>query len=259
MTSLAKFAYPAAAMAMLYAALLPGSANAGPPFRTDDPEPVEYQHYEFYTLSTGTHIRSDTSGLAPAFEYNYGIFPNAHIHVIVPALTFDSPHGMKTQFGYGDTELGLKYRFIEEDKNGWRPQVGIFPITMLPTGAQSRGLGAGHVSQFLPVWVQKSFGDWTTYGGGGYWINHGDGSDDKDYWFLGWLLQRKVTDKLTLGGEIFHQTATKIGGKDSTAFNVGGFYDIDEHNHILFSAGRAIQNATESNLLSWYIAYQITN
>jgi hypothetical protein len=130
---------------------------------------------------------------------------------------------------------------------------------MLPTGAQSRELGSGHVSQFLPVWAQKSFGDWTTYGGGGYWINHGDGSDDKNYWFFGWLLQRKITDKLTLGGEIFHQTATKIGGKDSTAFNVGGFYDIDEHNHILFSAGRAIQKATENNLLSWYIAYQITN
>jgi len=27
----------------------------------------------------------------------------------------------------------------------------------------------------------------------------------------------------------------------------------------LFSAGRAIQKATENNLLSWYIAYQITN
>src|SRR5947208_2934500 len=47
-------------------------------------------------------------------------------------------------------------------------QVGTFPITILPTGAESRGLGAGHVRQFLPLWVQKSFGDWTTYGGGGY-------------------------------------------------------------------------------------------
>jgi hypothetical protein len=236
-----------------------GFAIAGPPFRTDDPEPVDYQHYEFYTLSTGSHARGDTSGVSPAFEYNYGMFPNAQFHAIVPAVSFDAPSEMKTQLGYGDTELGLKYRFIDEDKNGWLPQVGTFPITVLPTGAESRGLGAGHVRQFLPLWVQKSFGDWTTYGGGGYWINHGNATDDKDYWFFGWLLQRKISEQLTLGGEIFHQTADKVGTKDSTGFNIGGYYNIDDHNHILFSAGRGLQNASEGNLFSWYLAYQITN
>jgi hypothetical protein len=209
-------------------------------------------------LSTGTHVRGDTAGVAPAFEYNYGILPNAHFHIIVPTVAFDAPTGMKPQFGFGDTELGLKYRFIEEDKDGWRPQVGTFPITIVPSGSEDRGLGSGHVSQFLPLWVQKSFGDWTTYGGGGYWINHAAGSDDKDYWFFGWLLQRKITDKLTLGGELFHQTANKIGGRDSTGFTIGGYYDLDEHNHILFSAGRGIQNASDSNQFSWYVAYQIT-
>jgi hypothetical protein len=27
------------------------------------------------------------------------------------------------------------------------------------------------VQAFLPVWLQKSFGDWTIYGGGGYGLN----------------------------------------------------------------------------------------
>jgi len=40
-----------AAIALAWMALMPGVANAGPPFRTDDPEPVDYQHYEFYTFS----------------------------------------------------------------------------------------------------------------------------------------------------------------------------------------------------------------
>jgi hypothetical protein len=55
----------------------------------------------------------------------------------------------------------------------------------LPTGNENRGLGAGHVRAFLPVWVQKSFGEWTTYGGGGYWINQDDNLGDKNYWFAG--------------------------------------------------------------------------
>jgi hypothetical protein len=74
----------------------------------------------------------------------------------------------------------------------------------------------------------------------------------------GWLLQRKITEKLTLGGEIFHQTADKVDGVDSTGFNLGGQYDLDEHNHLLFSAGRGFQNASTTNLYSWYLGWQIT-
>jgi hypothetical protein len=183
-------------------ALLPTSAIAGPPFRTDDPEPVDYTHWEFYTFTSGTHISGDTSGVGPAFEFNYGLIPNGQLHIVAPTA-FDSPAGGPILFGYGDTEIGFKYRFIEEEKDGSRPQVGIFPLVELPTGNQNKGLGAGHVRVFLPLWVQKSFGDWTTYGGGGYWINQDGNLGDKNYWFFGWLLQRKVTEKLTLGGEIF--------------------------------------------------------
>ena len=149
MINLIKFICRAGTIMLMCATLIPRAANAGPPFRTDNPEPVGYHHYEFYTLSTGTHISGDTSGLAPAFDFNYGITPNMHTHIIVPAGTLDAPEGVKTQYGYGDTEIGLKWRFIDEDKNGWMPMVGTFPITLLNSGAQTRGLGSGHISQFF--------------------------------------------------------------------------------------------------------------
>jgi hypothetical protein len=237
--------------------LVPGRANAGPPFRTDDPEPVELGHYEIYAFSIGTHVQNDTSGMSPGFEFNYGLIPNGQIHLATPSA-FDSPAGGSTRFGYGDTELGFKYRFIEEDKQGSMPQFSVYPLVELPTGDQDKNLGAGHVRVFLPVWVQKSFGEWTTYGGGGYWFNRDDRLGDKDYWFLGWLLQRKVTDKLTLGGEIYHQTADTIFDKDNTGFNLGTIYDVDQYNHLLFSAGRGFQNAPSTNLYSWYLGWQIT-
>ena len=75
----------------------------------------------------------------------------------------------------------------------------------------------------------------------------------------GWLLQRKITDKLSVGGEIFHQTADTIGGKDSSGFNIGAVYNFDDHNHLLLSAGRGFQNAATTNLYSWYVGYQFTN
>jgi hypothetical protein len=241
--------------------LLTGRGTAGPPFVTDDPEPVPYQHFEFYNLSLGTAIRGDTFSEAPAWEYNYGIIPNGQFHIIAP-LTFDTQAGA---YGYGDTELGFKYRFIDEDKNGSRPMVGIYPLLELPTGDESRALGAGYTRAYFPLWLQKSFGDWTTYGGGGYWINQGDDTANRNYWFFGWLLQKQVTKQLAIGGEIFHQTSTVAFGatnpiytQPTTGFNIGAIYDFDDDHHLLVSVGTGLQNASTTNVFSWYLAYQIT-
>lgn len=241
---------------LLCAVLLMGKpAWAGPPFRTDDPEPVELGHWEVYGFSQATHLRGDTSGTLPGIEVNYGAAPELQLHVVLP-LAFDRPDGSGTKFGLGDTEFGAKYRFIQEDENGWRPQIGIFPLLEAPTGNAARGLGAGHAREFFPLWLQKSIGRWLTYGGGGYWNNPGAGN--KNYWFFGWLLQRQITDDLALGGEIFHQTADTTTGKASTGFNLGGIYDFDEHFHLLFSAGSGIENATSTNEFSYYLAVQWT-
>jgi hypothetical protein len=248
----------------LGAAFSSGAAVAGPPFQTDDPEPVPYQHFEFYTLSTGNIVRGDAQGEAPAWEFNYGIVPNGQLHIIAP-LIFDSPAGGAARFGYGDTELGFKYRFVDEDSGGLRPMIGVYPLIELPTGNASQSLGAGYMRAYFPIWIQKSFGDWTTYGGGGYWINHGDDTVNRDYWYVGWLLQRQVTKQLAIGGEIFHQTATLAFGatdgaftRPTTGFNIGAIYDFDAHNHLLVSAGAGLQNASTTNIFSWYLGYQIT-
>jgi hypothetical protein len=232
-----------------------GAALAGPPFRTDDPEPVEYQHWEIYGFVQSTHVRGDTAGTMPGLEVNYGALPNLQLHAAAP-IAFDQREDNGTHRGYGDMELGVKYRFIDEDEDGWRPQVGTFPMFEIPTGNASRNLGAGHSRQFIPLWVQKSFGAWTTYGGGGYWINHGAGN--RNYWYTGWLLQRQVTEALALGGELFHQTPDTDGGSSTTGFNFGGIYDFTVNHHLLFSAGRGLQHAATTDEFSYYAAYLLT-
>ncbi|HMD13674.1 MAG TPA: hypothetical protein VKI62_03535, partial [Bacteroidota bacterium] len=58
--------------------------SAGPPFRTDDPIPIGYQHGEIYLFSTGVSDGGGFSGIGPALEFNYGAFPNTHLHIILP-------------------------------------------------------------------------------------------------------------------------------------------------------------------------------
>jgi hypothetical protein len=239
---------------------LPDAARAGPPFETDDPEPVETGHWEVYVFSAGAIGAHGSTGLGPSLEVNYGAAPNLQLHLIAPTA-YDAPAGSPAVFGIGDTELGAKYRLINPGEHDWYPQIGIFPLVELPSGKASRNLGAGRTQVFLPLWLQKSFGKWTTYGGGGYWINPGPGN--RDYWYTGWLLQRQMTEKLMLGGELFHQTASMTGRGGSTGFNLGGQYDLTAHHHLLFSAGKgglsyAIDGAAVTHPLTYYLAYQWT-
>jgi hypothetical protein len=225
-------------------------AAAGPPYVTDDPEPVEYQHWEVYLASQLSRDAGEWSGTAPHVEVNYGAVPNLQLHVILP-MSFVRPTEAATTYGYGDTELGTKFRFVEETSS--RPQVGVFPLLEVPTGDAHRGLGSGHVQLFLPLWLQKSYGPWLTYGGGGYWVNPGAG---KHNWgFLGWLVQRRLLPGLALGAEVFHATVQEQGGEPETSFNVGLVVDVSDLQHVLVSAGRGLQGPTE---FQSYVAYQLT-
>ena len=196
-----------AALAFLVASI--SASRAGPPFITDDPEPVDLGHWEVYGFSAGASGHGDATGLGPSMEVNYGAAPGLQLHII-GGFAYDDQPGGNLQMGMSDTELGAKLRFVKPDEDDWFPQVGIFPLLEAPTGNARRGLGAGEWDEFLPLWLQKDWDKWTTYGGGGYWINPGPGN--RNYWFFGWLLQNQVTDKLALGAEVFHQTSNMVGG-----------------------------------------------
>jgi hypothetical protein len=245
-------------LVMLIGAARP--ALAGPPFLTDDPEPVDYGHWEVYGFSTGAWRAAAATGFGPSLEVNYGAIPDVQLHVIMNGA-YDAPAGQAGRVGLGDTELGVKYRLLNPGEGDWWPEAGIFPAIQVPSGNARRGLGAGYYQAYLPIWLQQGFGKWTIDGGGGFWINPGPGN--RDYWFGGFLLQRQVTEKLMLGVEVFHQTASMVGRGESSGFNVGGVYDFTPHYHLLTSVGRGgLANAVDAGAVrapfTYYAALQWT-
>jgi len=236
--------------ALVAALVWPLRARVGPPFVTDDPEPVEHQHWEWYLASEHIRTADGWSGTAPHMEVNYGVISNVQLHLIAP-LAYDAPLQGSTHYGYGDTELGVKYRFIQQTPGF--PEAAAFPLLEIPTGNADDGLGSGHVQAFLPLWLQKDFGKWTIYGGGGYGINPGAGN--RNWGFGGAVLQDQVRPNLLIGGEIYHRTSMQAGERGDTAFNLGTVFDLSEHHHLLFSAGCSIDGPTEFQM---YIAYQFT-
>ena len=222
----------------------PTILRAGPPFQTDDPEPVDYGHYEFYAFGNadGAPIEMDTA--APAAEFNWGALPNLQLHIIVPATAIFPSDGPRA-FGLGDIELGAKYRYLDETKH--RPMIGTFTMFEIPSGNPAKGLGIGRGWARLPIWVQKSFGPWTTYGGAGETINPAPGY--KNFTFGGWLLQRDFGKKWTLGGEIFSHGGEGIAAPQMRAnamIDLGGYYYFRNPGfQLLFAYGHAVAGQTE--------------
>jgi Putative MetA-pathway of phenol degradation len=230
--------------------ILAGSAHGGPPYLTDDPEPTPHRHFEIYFFDGGTTTRFGT-GSAAGVDFNYGIAPEFQTDVVVPA-GFASPLRGPSQVSLGNIQLALKYRFLRQAEFGW--DVAFYPRVFLP--ALSDTVGPRHAALFLPFWAQKDFGEWSTFGGGGYEINQGDGS--KSFYQLGWAITRQVTHDLQLGVEVYHQSSNADGVPSTTAINPGFIYDLNDHFHLLGTIGPGIQNAKDTDDYSWYAAMLVT-
>ena len=218
-----------------------GPAWAGPPYVTDDPEPTDTGHWEDRVFVSGTDLAGGAAGQA-GFDINYGVAKDVQLTLI--DTTAD-------RIGAGDLQLSVKYRFAHQSNTSWVPDISVFPQVNLPTA--SGHFGDGRVSFFLPVWAEKDVGPWSTFGGGGYDINPGPGT--RNFWLVGWGLTRKVTDRLQLGGEIYHQTSTGIGQPSTTVADLGFIYQLTTHFAFMASGGPSLQTRGQS---AFYAALQLT-
>ncbi len=235
---------------LLCASVVATTAFAGPPYVTDDPEPTDTGHFEIYTYGAGTNTVGGTDGEA-GLDFNYGILPNTQLSITLP-VAYDAAAGGPTIGGFGNVELGVKYRFLHQDDIGL--DVSVFPRVFFPSA--SHRLGEQHASFFLPLWIEKDIGSWSAFGGGGCLVNHG--GDSKNFCLMGAATTYQVLPKLQLGAEVFHQTADTFGGQASTGLGFGARYDFTELLHLVASAGPGIENAAETNRHSWYAALLFT-
>jgi hypothetical protein len=224
------------------------TAHAGPPYTTDDPEPVEFRHWEVYLASQFAFAPGGAAGTGPHLELNYGAHEDIQLHVIAPLAWSLSERSLA--YGAGDPEFGIKWRFIHETR--YFPQVGTFTMFDIAAGDERRGLGSGHTSVFFPIWLQKSWGPWTSYGGGGFALH--PRASEFDHWYFGWQIQRRLASWLTIGGESFVTTAFS-GQPAQIGFNAGAVFDVTAEHHILVSLGARFDSQP------WpqgYVAYQWT-
>jgi hypothetical protein len=228
-----------------------GTVHAGPPFVTDDPEPTETHQFENYLYVQGAHAVGSFADPGAGIEINYGAFANTQLSWALPLNANPTPGGMGNVWApFGG---GIKYRFIQEDTTGWRPQVAIFPQIFIPIGSASR---SSSTTELLPIWMQKSYGPWTTFGGGGYTRN--PGTNNSNFAVYGWAVQRQINPRLALGVELFGQTHDTVEDRGSTAAGFAALYDWDDTWHLIGSINTGIAGAEQSDKFSFNLALKWT-
>jgi hypothetical protein len=235
----------------LLALLWVSPALAGPPYITDDPEPTDTGHWENYLFVEGARTAGTRFTPITGIELNYGAFEDTQLTMSLPLNTNPGPGGIGVV--WAPLGMGVKYRFIEEDDDGWRPQVAFFPSVAIPVGPANAG---APVTELLPIWMQKSFGDWTVFGGGGYTNNPGPGN--RDFANYGIALQNQVTKQLGLGVEIFGAGKDSIADRPVTAVGVAALYDFDDLWHVIGSVNTGISNAHRADQFSYNLALKWT-
>lgn len=204
-------------------------ALAGPPYLTDDPIPTDTGHWEIYSFAAGEGFRSSLDADA-GLDLNYGPVKGVQLTATLP-LSFSHERLEGWRGGTGDVELGVKYRFFQDEKHGL--SAAIFPRAILPTSS----LASGEKTRFLlPLWVGKDFkGGTSLFGGGGYELNPGSGN--RSFWEAAIALTHDVTEKVSVGGEVAWQQPDARGGTNQTRAGVGSIVKLTDHYALLFSGG----------------------
>lgn len=224
--------------AVFFILLFTPNAYSGIPFISDDPATVPYGQWESYLYSAVDRTSSYTLVQIPANETDIGVGTNLELHFVLPYAFYLPQQRTKNArtAGFDDMELGIKYRMVNESR--YRPSLAFAPMFEMPTGDASRKLGNGRFWMMLPLWLEKNWGPWTSYGGGGYTFN--PAPTMRSYPFSGWVVQRYLTQKLILGSELFWQGPASATTKAFTIFDVGGYYYFKRHFGLIFSAGQTI-------------------
>lgn len=203
-------------------------AAAGPPYLTDDPLPTDLGHWEVYAFTAAEGRRSefdDSTGV----DLNYGAWKDVQLTATVPAAITHDPSGWSG--GTGDLELAVKYRIVNDERDGF--SVAVFPRAILPTSTLEDG---EKIRLLLAVWLQKDFaGGTSVFGGGGYELNPGAGN--RDFWQGGIAVTHDLGDKLSLGAEVARQGPDTIGGAAETSAGAGAIVKLGGPCALLLSGG----------------------
>jgi len=243
-------------------------AQAGPPFRTDDPETPGNRHWEINFGFIADHNPGAAYYQTPDFDINYGLGDRIQLKYELPISEYTNAANT-TVAGLGNSLLGIKWRYYEHRRSGARPDDGkavnfslsTYPQLVLdnPTSAVRRGVVQYRGPIFLlPIEANARIGWLRLDGEAGYWFGNRDAPDQ---WIRGIIAGHEFTERTELYAEIYdEQDANRIDNQPKqreATLGLGGRHALNREGtlNLLFMGGRSFQTVTPANGQPNWIAY----
>ena len=114
-------------------------AQGGPPLRTDDPGTPGDGNWEINIAFTVESLEDETELEVPLLDINYGVGDAIQLKFELPWIILHED-GEGTKHGLGNSTLGVKWRFLDEDPDGL--SMSVYPQFEFknPTSSGDRGI-----------------------------------------------------------------------------------------------------------------------
>jgi hypothetical protein len=214
-------------------------AQGGPPVITDDPGTPGNHHWEINVGFTQENDSGATNFATPILDINYGAGDHTQINFQIPYAMQNTNNDLNA--GLGNSQFGVKWRFLDEDSHGL--SVSTYPhiIWNNPSNSVRRGLVDNGWQVFLPLECSRQFGKFEINGEAGYNIQQ---RLPNEIW-LGLVTGYQVSSRVELLGEL-HSIGTAHFAENESIFDLGGRIKLTKLNTLLFAAGRSLPGSTAS-------------
>ena len=188
----------------------------------------------------------------PLLDVNYGLSKNTQIKVEIPWIVIHR-NGQKSINGLGNTNIGVRWRFRDEDKKQ-RVGMSIYPQVEFNnlTSSVRRGIVDKGPEFLMPLQWQTQVGKYGIGGDVGYRVKRG-----QDELIYGVIVGRKFKDSVEILGEI-HGTGERNNLNNSeVVFNFGCRIKLNNNISFITSAGKSLRRNYDPRFIG-YAGFQVT-
>lgn len=221
---------------------------------TDDPGTPGANKWELNIGWTAQHTPGSSLTGLPELDLNYGIGDRVEITYFVDYDDLQAK-GVGSRWGFGDSELAVKWRFHDTGENG--TLISVYPqVSFLTPGSHSdrRGLADAGTSYQLPVEFEHDFKMLSVnFDLGHSFATKGDYSG----WFGGICIGHQIKKGWEVDGEI-HANADARAQHEEAIVNLATRIDLSNNYTLMFLIGRDVSNTLgpKSSFMS-YLGLQI--
>jgi hypothetical protein len=208
--------------------------QGGPPMITDDPGTPGKGKWEDNFAIAFEHRPGEWSLGAPAIDLNYGW--GDHIQLTLQtSLAVVKQNERGAAAGVGGTEAAVKWRFLDQERNGF--DVSIFPRILFNVTQSSvrRGLSESGTRFQIPFQIAKKIGGLDLDFEFGPLVS----TVGRAQWLYGIVAGKELTNRTALMAEL-HGTSRTNFTRDALTVNIGWRHQLSENAIWIASVGHEI-------------------